>query len=101
MDHVRSAALNFLVPAGCPHYPAPLGQDRRGVAADIEALTPDAIRDHYRRLFRPQGTILSVAGNIEWGPLRDQVEWLFDDWPDKPDVSLAVGERTPGYAHLT
>src|SRR5207245_1206075 len=58
------------------HYPPPLGQDRRGTVEGIESLTIDAIRAHYGRLFHPKGAILSVAGNIEWEPLRDQVERL-------------------------
>src|SRR5262249_15161788 len=48
------------------HYPAPLGQDRRGTREGIERLTAGILRQHYQRLFRPRGTILSVAGNIEW-----------------------------------
>jgi predicted Zn-dependent peptidase len=83
------------------HYPAPLGQDRRGTAEDIESLTVEAVRDHYRRLFQPRGTILSVAGAVEWGPLRDQVERLFGDWPDREAEPLTVGGRAPGYWHLT
>src|SRR5262249_360249 len=47
------------------HYPSPLGQDRRGTPEGIESLTIKAIKAHYRRLFRPEGTILSVAGNID------------------------------------
>src|SRR5262249_35166539 len=62
------------------YYPPPLGNDRRGTAEGIEGLTTPAVRNHFRRLFQPRGAILSVAGNIEWEPLRDQVERLFRDW---------------------
>src|SRR5262249_17884922 len=48
------------------YYPTPLNKDRRGKIEDIEALTIDAVREHHRRLFRPNGAILSVAGNLEW-----------------------------------
>src|SRR4051812_17349019 len=51
------------------YYPAPLNKDRRGLAEDIEGLTIDDVRRQYRRLFRPNGAILSVAGNIEWDAL--------------------------------
>jgi predicted Zn-dependent peptidase len=56
------------------YYPPPLSQDRRGTIEDIEALTPEAVREQFGRLFRPNGAILSVAGNIEWEPLKAQVE---------------------------
>ena len=46
----------------------------------IEALTPESSASTTGSTFRPRGTILSVAGNIEWEPLRDQVGRLFGDW---------------------
>ena len=62
------------------YYPAPLNRDRRGLAADIESLTIDDVKNQHAKLFRPNGSILSVAGNIEWERLKDQVEKLFGDW---------------------
>src|SRR5438067_7143840 len=44
------------------HYPAPLGQDRRGTPEGIANLTAKAVQAQYRQLFGPRGTILSVAG---------------------------------------
>jgi predicted Zn-dependent peptidase len=83
------------------HYPAPLGQDRRGVATDIEALTAAKIRSHYQRLFRPRGTIVSVAGCIDWEPLRDQVGRLFGDWQGDaaalPDIKTSGRAGSNGY----
>lgn len=83
------------------HYPPPLGQDRRGTAEAVRSLNVRVLREHYRRLFRPNGTILSVAGNVEWGPLRDQVERLFGDWPRGDDPVLKPGNVTGRQAHLT
>lgn len=62
------------------YYPSPLNRDKRGKIEDIEGLTIADVRTHHRRLFRPNGTILSVAGNIDWDQLRTQVERLFGDW---------------------
>src|SRR5262249_24167324 len=55
------------------HYPSPLGQDRRGTEEGIKNLNAEVIRAHYRRLFTPRGTIISVAGNIEWTELKEEV----------------------------
>ncbi len=70
------------------YYPPPLNKDRRGRAEDIQSITPEAVRDYHRRLFRPNGTILSVAGNVDWHSLRDRVERLFGDWEprDLPEL---------------
>lgn len=83
------------------HYPTPLSNDHRGAAADVEALTGKAIRAHHAKFFRPRGTILSVAGNIDWLPLRDQVERLFGDWNGAGDSALTFGATAGRRGHLT
>ncbi len=82
------------------HYPPPLGRDRRGTRKAIEGLTAKSIRTHHAHLFQPRGTILSVAGNIEWPSLRDQVERLFGDWKPGEVPGLTLGEPAGGHAHL-
>jgi predicted Zn-dependent peptidase len=82
------------------HYPAPLGHDRRGTPEGIASLTPALIRNHYRRLFQPRGTILSVAGNVEWKPLRDQIERLFGDWRNGEEPALTLGPKPPPFDHI-
>jgi predicted Zn-dependent peptidase len=82
------------------HFPPPLGHDRRGTAKGIENLTIQKVRKHYQRLFGPRGTIMSVAGNIEWAPLRDQVERLFGDWTSGPEPALPLGKVGDPRAHL-
>src|SRR4051812_15624808 len=63
------------------HYPAPYGRPSEGSMESLEAITIDEIAQQYRRTYRPYGTILGVAGRIDWPRLRDQVEKLFGDWP--------------------
>jgi predicted Zn-dependent peptidase len=82
------------------HYPPPLGQDRRGTGDGIQSLTAEVIRKHYRRLFTPRGTIVSVAGNIDWPALRDQIGRLFGDWTAPESPGLELGRTTTHRAHL-
>jgi predicted Zn-dependent peptidase len=82
------------------YYPPPLGRDRRGTRAGIESLTADRVRKYYERMFRPRDTILSVAGNIAWGPLRDQVEALFGDWEGGELPKLKPGKRPRPQPHI-
>src|SRR5205085_6519486 len=82
------------------HYPSPLGNDRRGTLEGIEAMTSESIRRHYLKMFRPNGSILSVAGNIEWGPLLAQVSRLFGDWKRGPDTPLKLGKKPRNRAHI-
>jgi predicted Zn-dependent peptidase len=82
------------------YYPPPLSQDRRGKVEDIEALTAAAVRAQYARLFRPNGSIVSVAGNIEWDRLKGQVERLFGGWKPTSDPDLTPSPHEPKSEHL-
>ena len=53
-----------------------------------------------RAHFGPKGTILSVAGNMEWQPLRDQVAKLFGDWTGKETRPPELIAPIKGNAHL-
>jgi predicted Zn-dependent peptidase len=82
------------------HYPAPLGLDHRGTPEGLENLTPESIRGHHARHFQAAGSILSVAGNIEWEPLKEQVERLFGDWSAGAEPVLKLSKPLGGRAHL-
>jgi predicted Zn-dependent peptidase len=82
------------------HWPMPLGRDRRGTPETLARVTTKSMREHYRRHFTPQGTIISVAGNIEWGPLREQVERLFGDWTGQAPPALQMQSAPGGTSHL-
>jgi predicted Zn-dependent peptidase len=82
------------------HYPPPLSHDRRGSVEGVEALTSESVRRHYQKLFHPNGSILSVAGNIEWQPLLEQVERLFGNWKRGGDTPVKLGKQPRKRAHL-
>jgi predicted Zn-dependent peptidase len=81
-------------------YPVPLSNDHRGTLEGVEAITIDSLRRHYQERFGPSGTILSVAGNIEWEPIRDLVGELFGDWEGGPAADFRLGSPPERQAHL-
>jgi predicted Zn-dependent peptidase len=83
------------------YYPTPLSNDHRGTIEGINRLNGDLVRRHHRRLFQPAGTILSVAGNIDWQLLLDQVGRLFGDWSGEAETPIACGPQPDNRAHLT
>jgi predicted Zn-dependent peptidase len=112
LDPVRALALQdlqgledeprskVLVELRRRHFPPPLGRDRRGTPEGIGRLTPGKVRQHYETRFTPRRTILSVAGNIDWPALRDQVERLFGDWTGPEPKPLKLGKSPAPRAHL-
>src|SRR5262249_54574497 len=72
------------------YYPEPWGRPSEGEEEALAAISIDEVGEHFQRLFRPNGTIIGVAGRIDWPKLKDLVGELLADW--RP---LAV-EEPPG-----
>jgi len=82
------------------HWPMPLGRDRRGTPESIQRITPKSLRAHFQRCFTPRSTILSVAGNIDWAALKDQVARSFGAWKGEAPSAIAYETAIGGTAHL-
>ncbi len=82
------------------HYPAPLSNDRHGTAEGVGAVSLGDLRRYYAARFRPNGTIVSVAGNVEWEPLRDQVGRLLGDWEGTATELPPAGPSRSGTGHI-
>jgi predicted Zn-dependent peptidase len=72
-------------------YPEPWGRSSHGDEQGLRAITIDDIRKFHAHHYRPNGTILAVAGNFEWQSLCDEVERLFGDWKTASDAPPAAG----------
>ncbi|MCC7087396.1 MAG: insulinase family protein [Pirellulales bacterium] len=84
------------------HYPDPWGRPSEGEKPAVESMTIDDVRAHYQHFFRPNGTIIGVAGRINWPALRDQIGELFADW--KPiaaelPAAGATGKQLEHFPH--
>jgi predicted Zn-dependent peptidase len=75
-------------------YPDPWGRSSHGNESALRAIKIDDVRGFHARYYRPNGTILAVAGNFDWKRLRDHVEQLFGDWKrvDVPEPTGANGQ---------
>ena len=62
------------------YFPWPYGRNAMGVEKDLRGLTLEQCKADHASRYRPEETILSVAGNVEFAALRDAVEKAFGDW---------------------
>ena len=76
-------------------YGDPLGRSSSGVLEGIESITNDDVRDFCAKHFRTGQTIISVAGNIDWPRLQEQVGRLFADM--SPGLAPAVRQFAPNH----
>ncbi len=75
-------------------YGDPWGRSGSGEMSGLEAATIDEVREQFQRGYRPQGTILAVAGKFDWDSLRDEVGRLFGDW-DVPHIGEPKSDAVP------
>jgi predicted Zn-dependent peptidase len=82
------------------HYPAPWGEPAEGRSADVEQLTAADVRTFTATHLRPQGTIIAIAGRIDWPDFVARAERLFGDWVPGPEPVIALGQRGPRSRHV-
>ena len=58
------------------------------------------MKAQFRQRVRPNGAILSVAGNIEWEPLKAQVEGLFSGWEPGGSAEIVPEPHQPTSGHI-
>lgn len=81
-------------------YPDPWGRSSHGDEAGLRAATIDDVRAFHDRHYRPDQTILAVAGNFDWQRLRTEVENMFGDWKAGGAPEPAIGNGRPAGNHL-
>ncbi|MDH3719804.1 MAG: insulinase family protein, partial [Planctomycetota bacterium] len=82
------------------HYPDPWGRPHQGDMPGLEAITIDDIRKQYASGYRPNGTILGVAGRFDWDTLLQAVERLLGDWPATEQREPETGQLETVQRHL-
>jgi predicted Zn-dependent peptidase len=82
------------------HYPDPLGRPTEGTLPSLEAITIEEIRRQYEGFYRPNGTILGVAGRIDWKALVDLVGGLLGDWQPAERGDVKPQARGPKIDHV-
>jgi predicted Zn-dependent peptidase len=81
-------------------YPRPLGQCVYGRAESLQALAAETVRKHVARRWGPRGTILALAGNMDWNALCDLVETLLGDWSGPEPAHPQTRPPEDGETHV-
>ncbi len=82
------------------HYPTPWGQPSQGEQDSLEKIGIDDIRGYFERHYRPNGTILGVAGQFEWERLVDLAGELLGDWEPADGMVIVDTPQPRRHVHL-
>ena len=82
------------------YMPFPLGRILYGTEESLNALTADETREHLLGRLSPHGTMMSVAGRIDWQQFCDLAERHFGDWSDEQPDLPETGPARGGYEHV-
>ncbi|GAB4131904.1 MAG: pitrilysin family protein [Thermogutta sp.] len=81
-------------------FPIPFNRPNEGEADHVRAVTLAEVRDHFERHFRPNGTILGVAGKFDWDQLRERVGDLLADWQSREPLAVVATPQEAVVAHV-
>jgi predicted Zn-dependent peptidase len=74
----------------------PLGRPILGTKETVESLTQRKLRDHFGGAYVAQNLIISAAGNLEHGWVRDALEKAFNEMPSAgPDAAIVPPTVVP------
>lgn len=92
--HRTMAALRRL------HQPSPWGMPTEGISAEVEAASLGDVETFVATRMQPAGTIVAVAGRIDWPAVVDGLAALFADWRGQPGAPVTTGPRGPHVGHV-
>ena len=90
----------MLIELRARHYPDPWGRSAYGTAESLSQTTMQHIREFHRNSYSPNGTIIGVAGKLDWPRLREQVDELFGDWEESAEQEIKETHANQEYFHI-
>lgn len=81
------------------YYPAPFNRISLGEKAGLENCDLNGLRAEWQEKFKPQGSILSIAGNIDCKKTLDLIKKYFGRWQGKACQRPGFGRPPPHAAH--
>ena len=61
-------------------WPDPWGKEVNGCLESVSKLTIEDIRSFYSKYYIPNGTIIALAGPMDWEQVQNKVIEIFSDW---------------------
>lgn len=76
-------------------FRAPWGRSSDGCLEHLPNITPQLVKAHYEAHFRPNGSIIGIAGNVDIDETVRLIGDVFGGWGSKSATEIAPGETGP------
>ena len=81
-------------------YPLPFGRISQGTREGLEQCEQLAVQEFFQKNYRPQGSILAVAGKFDWDELCEVVEKSLGEWQGEGGAQLPTLQSCYGSRHV-
>jgi predicted Zn-dependent peptidase len=81
-------------------YADPYGRSSHGTEETLQRCTYADVVQHHAMYYSPRSAILSVAGQVDFGRVRDHCEALFGDWKAGELPPIRETEPRGSYLHI-
>jgi len=80
------------------YFPSPYGRNTMGRTEDLEKLTLELCKADWQQRYKAHDAIIAVAGDVDFGQLRSEIERHFASWNGKAAADVNV-MPPPGQFH--
>lgn len=81
------------------HYPRPFNRNPMGEREHLEAMKAGDVKSYWKKMFVPEGTILSFAGRFDFEEIKALVGRHLEDWRGRSEATGPGDRDAGGYRH--
>jgi predicted Zn-dependent peptidase len=96
-DEPRDKAMRELLAV---HFGSPINRHTLGTKQGIMAVDAASVAAHYNANARPEGSVLSIAGDIDADALFERLNAMLEDWQGQPADIAPEQQGIRGVHHL-
>jgi predicted Zn-dependent peptidase len=82
------------------HLPSPYNRNTLGTIEGVESLSHEALVQWWNAQAKPNGSIISIAGDFDEHEVIKQIESMTAGWSGSVDMPASQSKPTRGYAHI-
>lgn len=96
-DEPRDKAMRKLLAV---HFGSPINRHTLGTEEGIQAVDAASVASHYAANARPEGSIISIAGDVDADATFERLNAMLEDWRGEPNAIPPEHDGVRGVHHI-